>query len=176
MKGISLWQPWASALALGSKLFETRGWQTKYRGELAIQAAQMRRDATALINTKPWRGALHEMTLDAMPFGEIVCVATLIDCVPTETIKLEGADETPPLDYIDHSWESPWVEREGGGKSRQNYSWMESEMGDFSDGRFAWVFDNVRMLSTPLPFKASQGLFNVPDDIRSLLASQIEIR
>jgi activating signal cointegrator 1 len=40
MKAISLWQPWASAIALGYKRFETRGWCTGYRGEIAIHAAK----------------------------------------------------------------------------------------------------------------------------------------
>uniref|UniRef100_A0A6M3J354 ASCH domain-containing protein n=1 Tax=viral metagenome TaxID=1070528 RepID=A0A6M3J354_9ZZZZ len=32
MKAISLWQPWASAMALGWKKIETRSWGTSYRG------------------------------------------------------------------------------------------------------------------------------------------------
>ncbi|TRU31740.1 MAG: ASCH domain-containing protein [Microcystis aeruginosa Ma_QC_B_20070730_S2] len=40
MKAISLWQPWASLVANGLKLYETRGWPTKYRGVLAIHAAK----------------------------------------------------------------------------------------------------------------------------------------
>src|SRR3546814_21127441 len=40
VKAISLWQPWASAIALGHKSIETRHWPTKYRGELAIHAAK----------------------------------------------------------------------------------------------------------------------------------------
>jgi len=40
IKAISLWQPWASLVANGLKLYETRGWPTKYRGVLAIHAAK----------------------------------------------------------------------------------------------------------------------------------------
>lgn len=40
MKAISLWQPWASLWASGRKRFETRHWQTGYRGPLAIHAAK----------------------------------------------------------------------------------------------------------------------------------------
>src|SRR3546814_15511313 len=39
VKAISLWQPLASAIALGHTSIETRHWPTKYRGELAIHAA-----------------------------------------------------------------------------------------------------------------------------------------
>ncbi len=40
MKAISLWQPWATLVALGIKQTETRHWATKHRGQLAIHAAK----------------------------------------------------------------------------------------------------------------------------------------
>lgn len=39
MKALTLWQPWASLIALGVKSIETRAWSTSYRGPLAIHAA-----------------------------------------------------------------------------------------------------------------------------------------
>ena len=42
MKSLSLWQPWASLVALGIKTVETRSWATSYRGPLAIHAATHR--------------------------------------------------------------------------------------------------------------------------------------
>ena len=39
MKALTLWQPWASLVALGWKSVETRCWSTKYRGPLAIHSA-----------------------------------------------------------------------------------------------------------------------------------------
>jgi hypothetical protein len=41
MKAITLWQPWASFMALDLKKNETRGWGTDYRGALAIAAAKI---------------------------------------------------------------------------------------------------------------------------------------
>ena len=37
---LSLWQPWASMIAVGLKRHETRSWETSYRGLLAIHAAK----------------------------------------------------------------------------------------------------------------------------------------
>ena len=37
---ISLWQPWASLIALNLKQYETRSWGAPYRGKLAIHAAK----------------------------------------------------------------------------------------------------------------------------------------
>lgn len=40
MKALSLWQPWASAIAAGVKKIETRSRRTNYRGPLAIHASK----------------------------------------------------------------------------------------------------------------------------------------
>ena len=40
MKALSMTQPWAQALFLGLKHYETRSWSTNYRGELLIHAAK----------------------------------------------------------------------------------------------------------------------------------------
>ena len=38
MKAVTLYQPYASLVAIGAKKFETRSWKTSYRGPLAIHA------------------------------------------------------------------------------------------------------------------------------------------
>lgn len=40
IKALTLTEPWASLVATGHKKFETRGWQTHYRGVVAIHAAK----------------------------------------------------------------------------------------------------------------------------------------
>lgn len=39
MYAITLYQPWASAVVLGLKQYETRSWPTNARGIVAIHAA-----------------------------------------------------------------------------------------------------------------------------------------
>ena len=61
MRAISLWQPWASVVALGSKRIETRHWSTGHRGPLAIHAAK-RRVRGELIHYGSiwqWQGAFY---------------------------------------------------------------------------------------------------------------------
>src|ERR1700694_3122793 len=48
MKALSLWQPWASLIAMGLKEFETRHWATSYRGPLVIHAAKRPLEADTL--------------------------------------------------------------------------------------------------------------------------------
>lgn len=40
MKALTLWQPWATLIAIGAKTIETRSWSTNHRGPLAIHAAK----------------------------------------------------------------------------------------------------------------------------------------
>ncbi len=40
MKAITIHQPWASLIVVGAKRFETRSWETKYRGPIAIHASK----------------------------------------------------------------------------------------------------------------------------------------
>lgn len=83
MKAISLWQPWASAIALGHKRVETRHWSTRYRGEIAIHAARRfereEREFAAV------ERALGRMP-DRIPLGAFVAVATLVDVKTTEEL------------------------------------------------------------------------------------------
>jgi hypothetical protein len=42
VKALTLHQPWASLVAAGVKMIETRSWSTRYRGPLAIHAGAKR--------------------------------------------------------------------------------------------------------------------------------------
>lgn len=56
MKALTLWQPWASLVALGAKRIETRSWSTTYRGPLAIHAAARKPEVP---NEDGWIGAYN---------------------------------------------------------------------------------------------------------------------
>lgn len=91
MKAISLWQPWATAIALGHKRIETRHWSTKYRGPLAIHAAKRwtldQRDFASVERTL---GRLPAQ----LPLGAIVATCRLVDVRPSEELEISvGAIE-----------------------------------------------------------------------------------
>lgn len=83
MKALSLWQPWASAIALGYKSVETRKWSTRYRGPIAIHAAQRWTNAE-----RDWALYFGLQTNDQRlvkpPLGAIVAVAEITGCYPAE--------------------------------------------------------------------------------------------
>lgn len=84
MRGFSLTQPWATAVALEIKKWETRSWACKPRNDVAIHAA------------KSYPKWAREFTVDQQsvgglpriyfPLGRILCVADITLCLPTEAI------------------------------------------------------------------------------------------
>lgn len=133
MKALSLWQPWATLIAIGVKQYETRSWATPYRGPLLIHAArrfQLEERQTCLIS--PFRECLqkagYKSTYD-LPLGAYIAVAYLIEIVPTRAI-------------------------------RNNLSGQESAFGNYADGRYAWKLERVQALPEPIPARGYQGLWN----------------
>lgn len=98
MKAISLWQPWASAVVLGLKSYETRSWSTSYRGPIAIHAAQRPPERTLRLDlfdagVRNWGD---------LPLGGVIGVAELVAIVPTDGmdgylsgLELRMGDYTP---------------------------------------------------------------------------------
>lgn len=81
MKAISLWQPWASLMANGSKLIETRSWPTEHRGLIAIHAAK-HVERSVLLDP-----VFEQRLCDAtLPTGCIVAVVDIYDCRGVEWI------------------------------------------------------------------------------------------
>ena len=144
MKTISLWQPWASAIALGAKRIETRSWSTSYRGPLAIHAAKrcIKEELIHLSCLHNWHGSLYfNQNFLALPFGAVIAICELVDCRPTESFtngELDAVRFPPHLSV---------------------YGWTERSMGDFGLGRFGWVLANIKALDDPIPLKGMQGLF-----------------
>lgn len=98
VKAISLWQPWASAIAYGAKLVETRSWKTTHRGLLLIHAARSKdgRDWDGAI--RPYLSGVPEYS--ELPFGAIVAVAELVTCLPTTSLRSDLSDRELALgDY-----------------------------------------------------------------------------
>lgn len=95
MKAISLWEPWASAMATGHKRNETRSWGTDYRGDLLICAAKRVPSPDELLLLADVLGNLQ------ITPGCAVCVVELYDMKSTNAIgsKIAGTDEWYLGDY-----------------------------------------------------------------------------
>ena len=132
VKAITLWQPWASLIALGHKKHETRSWPTSYRGPLAIHAAKRPID----FDTRAWLAQLSELYQgidipvddESYPLGVIVC-----------TCKLVAVHSTL--------------------EAYQKVSIVDASFGDYTPGRYAWELSDVQKLEPPIPVRGAQGLW-----------------
>ncbi len=138
MKAISLWQPWATLIAIGAKTFETRGWHANYAGPVAIHAAK--KDGMLSADGEKacaefFKRAALPLDLRKIPHGAIIAVCYIAACY-----------ETDP--------KNGWTE--GDGFARLAYGptieFPERYFGDYSPNRFAWKLEDVRPLLKPIPF------------------------
>jgi hypothetical protein len=135
MKAISLWQPWASLVATRNKWVETRSWQTPYRGPILIHAARRK-------VTRDEREYFESVAAfqDAMRMGEISW-----DTMPYgQMVALAVLGRVVPTEAI-----------------RDAIPDMEYAFGDYSNGRWAWVFTRIDPID-PFPYKGERGLFDLP--------------
>ncbi|MBE9199074.1 MULTISPECIES: ASCH domain-containing protein [unclassified Nodularia (in: cyanobacteria)] len=117
MKALSLWQPWASAIALGMKSVETRSWGTKYRGYLLICSAQKDTREQELYFYEIIKPIDRRLTYNDFPFGVAVAVVNIKRVVKiTEKLITEQSD-------------------------------LEKKLGLWEVGRYAWVFDEIRPIT-----------------------------
>lgn len=150
-RAISLHQPWASLFALEEKAFETRGWQTRWRGQLYVHASRAKPNAEAMRNpTIAAALARHGYyTAASLPTGCILAAAELAGCAVVH--QATGAYVGPETRILDLP-SGPHI-----------VSSTEKAFGDFRPGRFAWFFKGRRrQLTVPVDVSGRQGLW-IPD-------------
>lgn len=135
MRTISLWEPWASAIAIGAKKIETRSWFTAYRGPIAIHAAKTKEHAEEIYDPALWplfqAAGIERAT--QLPFGCVVATARLVGCVDTDQLLNSGRVVRGTPEYL---------------------------LGGYGPGRFGWVLEDVQRLAKPVPAKGAQGFWN----------------
>lgn len=154
ISAISLWQPWASLMAIGAKKFETRSWWTPFGREevVAIHAAKRwtRAQRELVVSNPPFHLALNIDPQEDinLPLGCIVAIARHVYCHRASSIR-KALEES------------------------QNY--WELAFGDFSEGRFAWAFTDVYQLPVPIPERGYQKTWSwtVPTEL-SQIVNEIE--
>lgn len=100
MKALSLTQPWATLVAIGTKRIETRSWQTSFRGRIYIHAAKkFPRWAQDLAQeTQPFADVLNRPN-EELPRGALVAIANLVSIYRTETDIMMDPQERAFGDY-----------------------------------------------------------------------------
>lgn len=194
MKALSLHVPWAPLclpLAPGEKpvkTIETRAWSTKYRGPLAIHASKTAQWVGQPIGDWTLRDAGlapgklvlanrrtpgHECVT---PLGVILGTVNLVDVVPigewdsfrTGTYEGDEGDYPGQTVIVNHavsglSMSDDWQLVLDDGASHDITDQLP--YGDFTPGRWGWLFEDAVALSEPIPVKGRQRLWTLPDDV-----------
>jgi len=168
MRIITLTQPWASAVAWGLKLIETRSWYVTYRGPLAIHAAQGLGPAGGeagllrLCQEIPaLRQAFRERNLmvggiphvSMLPRGAVVAVAELAGCWSTDMLNTAAREAYPIAERVPRA----------GGEETQEWMLTEQErsLGLFTPARYGWLLADVQELLFPIAWRGGQGIRQV---------------
>jgi hypothetical protein len=142
LQAISLWQPWASAVALGIKTIESRSWPASHSIRwLLIHAAKRRSRPQRII----FEGWLHDhwsapywaqagyTRWDQLPFGAMVAGVRL-----------------------GKVWQVPITESQDSAVGVH-----QRTLGDYRPGRWAWPLDVLGRIEPPIPWRGRQGIFRV---------------
>jgi hypothetical protein len=143
---LTLTQPWATLVAIGAKRVETRSWTTNYRGDLGIHAAVgFPKAARALCLEEPFRSWLKEAG---------VTKPTDLPC--GEILCVARLQDVVPAENV-----LSWINDD------------ERAFGDYSAGRFAWVFGARAIpLESPIRSKGGLGLRRPTSEAAAQLRSQ----
>ena len=169
MKAISLWQPYASLIAFGSKPYETRHWSPPdylIGQRIAIHAAKRKitkseYDYWQDCEDDLYQGIDHEICTEfkipcdvnwrkLLPYGAVVATATLY---AVYKVKEE---------YNGDVICSGTFRRKSNGKLAyiKNLLIETDEFGDYSIGRYLWELTEIEVLTPPVPAIGRQGIWN----------------
>jgi len=162
---ITLWEPWASLMALEQKRIETRSWpiperlmRTRKPWLLVIHAGnRWKRDQYEQCLRHPFVDFLGEAWWHTSPagpkpktLGKALAVVAPIACERTSPMSRKLRD------FLDF--------RAG---------MCERDFGDFRPGRFAWLTKFVCGLDPPVPMRGQQGLKRVGRECAAVIRSRL---
>ncbi|MEM8602211.1 MAG: hypothetical protein AAGF24_00055 [Cyanobacteria bacterium P01_H01_bin.121] len=155
MKALTIYQPYATFLALHLKGYETRSRISHHRGELAIHAAatrEMEQDDWDLVQAmREVTGA--ELPPDVFPLGVITAVVDMRDCLKMVDDAPIGSTGLIQINRV---------------------SSRELKVGHWEPGRFAYEVDQAQsLLHDPIPAVGRQQFWNLPDEVEALVRERL---
>lgn len=162
MKAITIRQPWASLIATGDKLYETRTWATKYRGPIAIHAGKQMDNDAFMFLVSPLATIEHLKACgikpDNLTLGAVIAIADLVNVWHIVHHPGTNVDEAKHIPVGAESLSTDKHAPDFG----DYFVPTEKEMafGYWVPGNYAWELRNVRILPAPVPAKGKQGLWD----------------
>lgn len=131
MKALSLLQPWATLVVKGNKKIETRSWNTTYRGDLLIHASTGK--AGGLLSFEP-PFKKYIADFQKLPFGAIIGKVILEEVIRVDQLYLSD-------------------------NMINQLTLEERAFGDYTKGRYAWIFIEPLEFRDPIQIKGTLGLW-----------------
>lgn len=170
MKALTLTQPWATLVATGAKLIETRSWYTAYRGPLAIHAARTippnvrkylgwsvepfasalkglfwdSRSVTMNLFGQSGPGTSYQLYPNNFHLGRVLCTCNLVDCKYID-VSIADPNTTPSILVGGLLWVLTPKER---------------AFGDYHEGRWMWLLDDIQPLPEPVAARGALKLWD----------------
>ena len=159
MMALTLHQPWAQLMVWGIKNIETRSWPAPeylIGQRMAIHAGKRDPRPTGW-NVQTQQAVLRRAGgSQSMPRGAVVATASLIECLEVE-IAPDSAGLTRCRGF-------------GllGDAPKYDATVVSDPYGDFSVGRWLWVFSDLRSVE-PISINGRQGVWRLPAPVAALL-------
>jgi hypothetical protein len=161
MKALTIYQPYAALISVGAKRFETRSWNTPYRGPIAIHSAK--KPYGEVLNEYAVHcdtcGLMHQALERALgqgfdfSYGAVIATANLAGCYLIDRIEeFRGAG------WKTGCWDGDrWIDPPAD----------DLLFGDWTPGRYAWDLQNVETIIVPQRARGAQGLWEWDEVARS---------
>lgn len=160
-KVLTLWEPWATLVVHGIKKIETRPRPTSWtieKGTYLIHAAKKwtREQDNLCTYHNAFRINLNEI-LDCIKIGrpywkQYFDFGHIIGSVEIKECCIIHNDN-------EHLYNTPRIYSDYGNELYQVIKEPELSLGNYEDGRYAWILENQRVLKNPIPYKGGQGYY-----------------
>jgi hypothetical protein len=158
VRALSVIEPWASLISVGVKHYETRSFSTSFRGLLAIHASR---------NMPAWAVEFARQDIVTGPLCRAGILPGNLD--PWQYNTAACFREHLPLGCIVAVAELvvcvPTI-------ACVAISSQERAFGDYSPGRWAWGFLNIRRLREPISCRGALSLWTVPPNVVEQIRAQ----
>lgn len=153
-RALTLWEPWASAIAYGRKRIENRSWappSTVQGKRIAIHAGKsLDKDAVTRLCVEVGFD-FDEMDNVA---GHIVCTAEVAGVIRSDGIVRADGLMKPDGALVDLEWYSGESEI----TKEEHFDWLDPV-------EFSWILRDVKPLQKPIEARGHQGIWILGDEL-----------
>lgn len=162
LRCLSLWRPYAGAVASGLKYVECRDWYSSHLGDLAIHAAKKCAPDGEPVYSHPG--------IKIGPGGVVVAVVSMIAC-----LKMRYFDplSVGPLDLTDGIDIFPSRAISIMRRETPTSIIDQTLLGSWSPGMYGFLLDAVRPLREPVPVRGMPGMWTLTDDESDAIREQL---